>query len=595
MGFRKVFYNYFFDDKYTLQHRLLNVLLLVGIVGGTVALSVSVSHHADSKSLLFTTLILALSVLALIITNCFDCSQITIIALSLILNNILMPALYVTSGGYESGMPLWITLGLVFTILLLNGKICWITFAINLLGVFAAVLYGPYIYARFFTGSPAVPAPDVQSIPFVIIDVLVAIIALVLTLGAIFKYQSYAYRRQQESLIDSIIEAQRANKAKSDFLSNMSHDIRTPMNAIIGYTEIMKKNLDDRKKLVDCIAKVTLSSNHLLRLINDVLDMTKIESGKFSFEAETFNLRTIINEIQDIVMQLLLEKNMHLHIDTSRLVDETVSCDRLRLNQVLINLVGNAIKYSNPGGNVWVSVIQLPDENENEIRVEIRVRDDGLGMSEEFVEKVFNPFERERNSTKSGIQGTGLGLSITKAIVEMMRGSISVTSELGKGSEFVVIVPLEVPTLLEISDDEGSAQENFDFSGRRILLVEDNAFNREIAVELLSDVGFEVEEADDGSVSLEMLARKPAGYYSAVIMDLQMPVMDGYEATRKIRGLQDIRIASIPIVAMTANAFSEDKKKALDCGMNAYLTKPINVKDLLGVMRLVLHDNEGKS
>ena len=391
-------------------------------------------------------------------------------------------------------------------------------------------------------------------------------------------------------MIEAMIETQRATKAKSDFLSNMSHDIRTPMNAIIGFTEIAKKNLDDRKKLFDCISKITLSSEHLLNLINDVLDMTKIESGKVTFEEETFNLRTIINDIQDMMMQTLLEKKMHLHIDTTQLIDETVSCDRLRLNQVLINLVGNAIKYSNPDGNIWLSAIQLPDDNENEILVEIHVKDDGLGMSKEFVEKVFQPFEREYNSTKSGISGTGLGLTITKSIVEMMRGTISVTSELGIGSEFVITIPFDVPTLLEIEDEDDLAIKNFDFSKKRVLLVEDNAFNREIAVELLTDAGLEVEEANDGSIAVEILKNNPAGYYDAVIMDLQMPVMDGYEATRIIRSFEDIRIATIPIVAMTANAFSEDKKKALDCGMNAYLTKPINIKDLLKVMNLILQE-----
>ena len=294
-------------------------------------------------------------------------------------------------------------------------------------------------------------------------------------------------------------------------------------------------------------------------------------------------------------MQTLLEKKMHLHIDTSQLNDETVSCDRLRLNQVLINLVGNAIKYSNPEGNIWLSAIQLPDENENEILVEIHVKDDGLGMSKDFVQKVFQPFEREYNSTKSGIVGTGLGLSITKSIVEMMHGTIAVQSELGVGSEFVITIPFVVPTLLEIDDDEEIANSHFDFTGKRILLVEDNAFNREIAVEILTDAGLVVEEANDGSVAVEMLQRCTPGYYDAVIMDLQMPIMDGYEATKVIRSMEDVRISAIPIVAMTANAFSEDKKKALESGMNAYLTKPINVKDLLKIMNVILQEGLRRS
>ncbi|MBR1640375.1 MAG: response regulator [Treponema sp.] len=582
MNFLKFFRKYFFNEKYELHHKLLNVLILVAMLGGCIAFVMSVTLNFSLFSIILISLILLLCLLGLVIANTYMHPQIAIIILSLCVNNGIMPFLYITSGGIESGMPLWIALGLLFTLLLIEGKKCWIIFAINFLGNLAVIVYA-YFHPEIMW--------HMDSKSDVYIDIMVAILTLVVTMGAIFKYQAYAYKRQQKDLIDAMIETQRATKAKSDFLSNMSHDIRTPMNAIIGYTEIAKKNLDDRKKLVDCISKITLSSDHLLNLINDVLDMTKIESGKVTFEEETCNLRNIINEIQDMMMQTLLEKKIHLHIDTTQLLDETVSCDRLRINQILINLVGNAIKYSKANGNVWLSAIQLPDENENEILVEIHVKDDGLGMSKEFVEKVFQPFEREYNSTKSGIAGTGLGLSITKSIIEMMHGSISVSSELGVGSEFVITVPFEVPTLLEIEDEDEISGAKFDFAGKRVLLVEDNAFNREIAVELLTDAGLEVDEANDGSFAVETLLRSQPGYYDAVIMDLQMPIMDGYEATRKIRSFEDIRIATIPIVAMTANAFSEDKKKALDCGMNAYLTKPINVKDLLKIMNLILHEN----
>ena len=581
MNFLRFFKNYFFNEKYNLQHRLLNVLILVGMIGGTIASITSVILGFSLLSIILSFCILGFCFLGLLIANTFRHPQLSVIILSLAVNNLIMPLLYITSGGVKSGMPLWITLGLVFTLLLLDGVKCWVVFSINCIGELAVIIYSIL--------HPEIVWQSDNEI-YMYIDILVATLTLVLTLAAIFKYHSYTYRKQEKDLIEAMIETQRATKAKSDFLSNMSHDIRTPMNAIIGFTEIAKKNLDDRKKLFDCISKITLSSEHLLNLINDVLDMTKIESGKVTFEEETFNLRTIINDIQDMMMQTLLEKKMHLHIDTTQLIDETVSCDRLRLNQVLINLVGNAIKYSNPDGNIWLSAIQLPDDNENEILVEIHVKDDGLGMSKDFVEKVFQPFEREYNSTKSGISGTGLGLTITKSIVEMMRGTISVTSELGIGSEFVITIPFDVPTLLEIEDEDDLAIKNFDFTKKRVLLVEDNAFNREIAVELLTDAGLEVEEANDGSIAVEILKNNPAGYYDAVIMDLQMPVMDGYEATRIIRSFEDIRIATIPIVAMTANAFSEDKKKALDCGMNAYLTKPINIKDLLKVMNLILQE-----
>ena len=584
MNLEKSFKNYFFNEKYDITHILFNIIVIAGVCGGTIALIASALLGLGKSAVIQTFIILLSCILGIFFANTFGHPQTAVIILSLVINNILMPSLYFTGGGIESGMPLWITMGLVFTLLLVNGKKCWVIFCINFIGTMSAIFVSFY-HPEFINKA--------ASRLYIYVDILIASLTLVVTLGAIFKFQTHVYKKQQKELIDSMIETQRATKAKSDFLSNMSHDIRTPMNAIIGYTEIAKKNLDDRKKLVDCISKIALSSNHLLNLINDVLDMTKIESGKVTFEEDNFNLRSIINEIQDMMMQTLLEKKMHLHIDTSQLEDETVCCDRLRLNQVLINLVGNAIKYSNPEGNIWLTAIQLPDDNENEILVEIHVKDDGLGMSKEFVEKVFQPFEREYNSTKSGISGTGLGLSITKTIIEMMHGSISVSSELGVGSEFVITVPFAVPTLLEIEEDDADAlpPKHFDFTGKKILLVEDNAFNREIAVELLSDAGIDVEEAEDGSFAVEMLQKNPPGYYQAIIMDLQMPIMDGYEATRVIRSLEDFRLSSIPIIAMTANAFSEDKKKALSSGMNAYLTKPININDLLKIMDVILAED----
>ena len=522
--------------------------------------------------------------------------------------------------------------------------------------------------------------------------------------------------QQKNDLQDALAAAQHANRAKTTFLNNMSHDIRTPMNAIIGFTSLAAAHIDHPEQVQDYLAKITTSSNHLLSLINDVLDMSRIESGKMKIEEKEASLPEIMHDLKTIVQSDITAKQLEFYIDTADVVNEHVLCDKLRLNQVLLNLLSNAMKFTMPGGIVSVRVIQKGAASEGRASYDFQVKDTGIGMSKEFLAHVFDPFERERTSAVSGIQGTGLGMAITKNIVDMMDGTISVTSEEGKGSTFTVSLQLqtcsgpvrqeEIPQLKGlralVADDDFNtcssvtkmlstiglrpdwttsgkeavlrtrlaweqgdeyavfiidwlmpdmngvevvrrvrtiigeekpiiiltaydwsdieeeardagvtafcskpiflselrellespfappekavAQPEVSFDGKKILLVEDNELNQEIAVEILQGAGFVVEVADDGKSAVERMAAAQPGQYDLILMDIQMPIMNGYEATRQIRGLGVPGTADIPIIAMTANAFDEDRWAALEAGMDGHIAKPIDIPKLMELL-----------
>ena len=522
----------------------------------------------------------------------------------------------------------------------------------------------------------------------------------------------------------AVEKAESANRAKSTFLSNMSHDIRTPMNAIIGFTTLALSNIDDTDRVKDYLAKTLASSNHLLSLINDVLDMSRIESGKIHLEEVEVNLSDVLHDLKTIVSGQIYAKQLELYMDVMDVTDEDVYCDKTRLNQILLNLLSNAIKFTPAGGTVSVRVRQLAGKVHGCGQYEFRIKDNGIGMSQEFAQKIFEPFERERTSTVSRIQGTGLGMAITKNIVDMMGGTIEVQTEQGKGTEFTVCVPMRAQTeqrpvekiteleglkALVVDDDfntcdsvtkmlvkvgmraewtlsgkeavlrarqsiemsdvyhayiidwrlpdmngievtrqirslhddtpiiiltaydwsdievEAKAagvtafcskpmfmsdlretlmsalgqkpadavqrllpEKNADFKGKHILLVEDNELNREIAQEILQEYGFLVDTAENGAVAVEKVSTAAPGSYDLVLMDVQMPIMDGYTATRKIRALDDPARAKLPILAMTANAFDEDRRNALESGMNGFLSKPIVIGDLVQELHKIL-------
>lgn len=535
--------------------------------------------------------------------------------------------------------------------------------------------------------------------------------------------------QHRKKLAEALALAEQASKAKTTFLNNMSHDIRTPMNSIIGFTALATTHIDNKERVRDYLTKISRSSSHLLSLINDVLDMSRIESGNVTIDENTENIAEILHNICNIIQADIKSRQLELFVDTVDVINENIYCDRLRLNQILLNLISNAMKFTNPGGTVSIRIIQKPSKREGYGQYEFKVKDTGIGMSPEYAKIIFEPFTRERTSTVSGIQGTGLGMAITKNIVTMMGGTISVESEVGKGTEFTVelefrlqdevqdnmlIEELEGIHALVVDDDLNVCQsvskmlrqigmkadwtmygkeavartveamemgENFevyiidwlmpdmngietarqirkavgddapiiilsaydwgdieeearnagvngfvskplfvsdlrstllkvcgkaeepqkqgelvkkDFVGRRILLAEDIELNREIASVILEEAGFDVECAENGQEALDMVKNSKPGWYDIVLMDIQMPVMNGYDATKAIRKLDNKQLANIPIIAMTADTFVEDRQEAIDAGMNGHLGKPIDIELLMETLSDIFDNKEGK-
>ncbi len=425
---------------------------------------------------------------------------------------------------------------------------------------------------------------------------------VLIAIALVVMFNIYSVIRSREKQMErEKIAAEESNKAKTVFLSNMSHEIRTPMNAIIGYIHLAKREGIGMEEIKKYLKKIEGSSQHLLALINDVLEMSRIESGKMDLEESPHDLRKVMEEVRDMFATQMVGKSIVYTVDYSQMTCPLVLCDKNRLNRVLLNLISNAYKFTPEGGNVAVSLTQLSTDAEKSFATyELRVKDSGIGMSSEFAAKVFEAFERERTSTVSGIQGTGLGMSITKSIIDLMGGDIRVVTEQGNGTEFVITLPLRLQTAGEergadsVEEMSGAKttvekpERELDFAAMRLLLVDDVDVNREIATMILADMGFEVETAVNGKDAVDKVAAAEPGYYNAVFMDIQMPVMDGYEATRTIRAFEDSVKAHVPIVAMTANAFAEDVQKAQAAGMNAHVAKPIDVENLTKILSELL-------
>ena len=386
-------------------------------------------------------------------------------------------------------------------------------------------------------------------------------------------------------------EAEKANRAKTVFLFNMSHDIRTPMNAVIGFTDLLSKHLDDREKAEDYIGKIKVSSDYLLSLINNILEMARIESGRTELGEEIIDVAGHVENIKSVFEGQLLEKKLKLTSSVNVLHDYIYG-DRTKINEVFLNVISNAIKYTPEGGNISIQLDEMGCEEKGMCRIRTIIRDDGIGMSKDFLPHVFEEFSREHTTTESRIAGTGLGLPITKRLVEIMGGTICVESEQGKGSAFTIELVHRTAAkeayLGQLQKESTAAAEHRSFEGRRILVAEDNELNAEIASEILKELGMEAETASNGKECVALLEQRGEGYFSAILMDVQMPVMDGYEACRNIRKLHDKGLNSIPVIAMTANAFEEDRKNALEAGMNAHIAKPVDVAVLIQTLESVL-------
>ena len=378
---------------------------------------------------------------------------------------------------------------------------------------------------------------------------------------------------------ESQTQAENANAAKSAFLFNMSHDIRTPMNALLGYNQLMKKELTD-PKLLHYQRAVEQSGNLLLAIINNVLDMARIESGRVELDESYARIDQTVDEIKSVFEPQADQKGLNLIFET-QVEHQHVLCDITKTKQILVNLISNAVKYTPAGGTVTVAVQEFPCEQENSVKIQIEVRDTGIGMSKEFLPTLFDSFSRERNTTVGKVAGTGLGMAIVKKYVDLMGGSIDVKSELGKGTVFTLILTQKKADenyYGQKSEKTDAADMKIRLRGKDILLAEDNDLNAEIAIAILEETGLVIDRVEDGIQCVNQIEQMPAGTYDMILMDIQMPNMDGYKATKCIRNLQDKRKAELPIIAMTANAFEEDRKKAFDAGMDGHIAKPIDIE-----------------
>ena len=423
------------------------------------------------------------------------------------------------------------------------------------------------------------------------------IISIALAVMASVGYWQYKMRRykdilHEEELEKAAIEARMANEAKTRFLFYMSHDIRTPMNAIIGFADLLEKHLDDKKRVIDYISKIKHSSSFLLSLINYVLEMARIESGKATLKTETGDLKNLVNTLNDVFEPSIEEKKLQYTCNL-KVENPYVHCDKTKLREILLNVISNSIKYTPEGGSVTVDITEEGHDAEKKVSFyRFTIEDTGIGMSKEYLPHIFEEFSREHTSTESKVIGTGLGLPIVKSLVDLMGGTIEVSSEVAVGTKTIIILPFLVSEE-ECKDAVQEQQESTKLlallMGKRILLAEDNELNAEIAITILEEEGLKVEWAEDGIKCLEMLKKVPEDYYDMILMDIQMPNMDGYRTTEEIRSLPDKR-AQIPIVAMTANVFDEDKKKAYEAGMNGYIAKPIDTKAIFSTLGEILQE-----
>lgn len=469
-----------------------------------------------------------------------------------------------------------------------NGSAC----AFRRASLGKVMLYGAVIEGIDYRVIGYVPKSvvmeGVQYISYLVILVF-AVLSAVLLLGGFLLFRLERQSRERDALREAARVAEKSSAVKSAFLANMSHDIRTPMNAIMGFTRLLRQNSENRELALEYVGKIESASSNLLDLINGILEMSRLDSGNLELNETVCSLPDTLKELEEIISGQVREKRQTYISDCSLLAHRMVWCDHTQLHRALLNLVGNAVKFTPEGGNISVRVTESEGSRPDTARYELRVKDNGIGMSPEFASTAFTLFERERTSTASGIQGSGLGLSIVRHIVESMGGSIRLETEQGVGTEF--IIELELRTAEEPEREaEPSPQEEKEavsMEGQRVLLVDDIEVNREIVAMLLEMEGLEVEQACDGSEAVEMVAAAEPGYYGVVLMDIQMPVMNGYDATRAIRGMEGER-SKTPIIALSANAFDEDKKQSALAGMNDHLAKPVNAEKLIETLRQIL-------
>lgn len=590
---KKQFIRYF-GGQLPFRLILFNIICIVALAGGLISLGVSLANGLP----MIQNIVVGISILMLFVciylANAKQMLRGASIVIIILISLILMPLVFFTGGGAYSGMSSWFVLGMVFTFLLIEGKLCWVFAAAQGLlytGCYLAAFYYPEMIKMFPSESG------------IFIDIVQSMFIAAFTIGLIMRFQGMAYDKaigniieQNRQLEEATREANQANTAKTEFLSHMSHDIRTPINGIIGMLDIAERNPDDPERQADCMKKIRISSMHLLSLINDILDISMLESGRVEFSEEVFNLRELIENCMTITHEKAEEKHIRFSFREENDIPARLVGSPLHVRQVLINILGNAVKYNREGGSVSVTVQRLHDSEavrpqDGTVRIRITVKDTGVGMSKEYLRKLFEPFTQEKSGARSSFTGSGLGMAITKDLIGQMGGTIRVASVQGEGSIFTAELPFRPAAQVDMENeaekttaDSLSSAEEKPLDGMKLLLVEDNALNSEIAEYILKNSGAEVVRAGNGAEAVRAFSDSGRDEFDCILMDIMMPVMDGIEAAQKIRAMDRPDALTVPIVAMTANAYAEDMRKTKAAGMNEHLTKPLDNKKMIEVI-----------
>lgn len=588
MNIIRRFWNYI-DEKCKTddtQRLVLNAILVISMVALVILISTeAVMYHEEESGILGLFFILLFLMIMLVLVNIYP-KKIGLWSaiITIPFNFVFFPYhfLMASGGGIKSGMPIWLTFGILMVFLMTEG----IYFKILL--PLTVVLNSAMIMVAH--GNPEL-VPERMLRSYYYNDNLIAMLAVGCTCGFVLKYQKNVQKRQTEALelarLTAELEkqnAQKANQAKSNFLTNMSHDIRTPMNAIVGMTDIAKYNIDDKDKVMECLQVISASSTQLFQLLNNVLDLSEIETQGLRLKEIPFNLEELIENIEVVVWQSARSKKIDLQVK-SDVKNGNLIGDSVRLRQILMNIIGNSVKFTPPGGRITFTVTQVDNEIDDFANYVFEIQDTGIGMSQEFIDKIFNRFEREEGADNNKTEGNGIGMSITKGIADAMGATIQIQSKQGEGSKFTIYLRMKVDqSSREAIHKEKDGSISFDATGKRILVVEDNEINMEIIKGILERTHATIVCAWSAEEALEVIDNEGKDFFDLIFMDIQLPGMDGYGAARNIRCMSREEAMTVPILAMTANAFAQDVEKAFDSGMNAHIAKPIDVDELFQKM-----------
>lgn len=586
-------YNRFFSPHLPFRLALFNIISAVGLIGGLLSLCVSLANGLPPAQ----NIIVASAILVLMAcmygANYKGRLRLSSILIIILITLILLPLMFFTGGGVYGGMPSWFVIGMVFTFLLIEGKLCYVLLGIQAalyIACYCAAYYHPAWINRFPSESG------------VFIDIAQSMFAAAFTIGLIIRFQGIAYEKalrkseeQNRQLEEATAAAVKANHAKTAFLSHMSHDIRTPINGIIGMLDIAERSTEDPARQADCLRKIRISAMHLNSLINDILDISMLESGRVEFSEEAFDMKELLENCLTITQEKAAERGITMTLDTQGLTHRFLIGSPLHVRQIVINIIGNAVKYNKEHGSITITAAQEA-YRDGIASVAFCISDTGIGMSGEYLTRLFEPFTQEKQDARTQFSGSGLGMAITRELVEQMHGTISVSSRPGEGTSFFVVLPFQTAPEQACPEPEAASgqadkKEVPSIAGTRILLVEDNELNREIAEYILLEAGATVISAADGEEAVGRFSSSAPGEYDCILMDIMMPVMDGFEATHRIRSMDRADAKTVPIIAMTANAYAEDVRKSKSAGMDEHLTKPLDNAKMVELIAKVTGKN----